>query len=72
VDEPVALLPGSIFSIVLSQFSSLPDEIALSLGIALSSAAIVHDAYDEWKEKQMEIERNQLYFYHQAQKKLSK
>ena len=72
VDEPVALLPGSIFSIVLSQFSSMPDEIALSLGIAISSAAIVYDAYDEWKEKQREIEKNQLYFYHQAQKKLSR
>jgi hypothetical protein len=71
VDKPMTLVQGSLLSIVLSQVSQLPEEIVLGLGVAASSAAVVYDAYREWEEKRKEVEKNQLYFYHQAQKRLS-
>ncbi len=72
VDKPVVVPAGSVFSVLMSQLSSLPDEVALSLGIGISSAAIVFDAYKDWKQKKQAIEQNHLFFYYQAQKRLSK
>lgn len=72
VDKPMVLPTGSIFTLVISQLSSLPNEIALSLGVGISSAAIIYDAYREWKQEKQVIEQNQLFFYYEAQKRLSK
>jgi len=72
VDKPVVLPAGSVFSVLMSHLSSLPDEVALSLGIGISSAAIVFDAYKDWKQKKQAIEQNHLFFYYQAKKRLSK
>ncbi len=70
-DEPLVLPAGSMFSIAISTFASLPQEISASLGIGIPAAAIVFDAYDEWKKKNQTIESNLLYFYYRAQKRLS-
>jgi hypothetical protein len=32
---------------------------------------IVYDAYKEWKEKKQAIERNSMYFYYQAGKRIT-
>ena len=70
-DKPVILPAGSIFSVVMSNLSSLPQEIAFSLGIGVASAAIVYDAYNDWKQKKQVVEQNLLYFYYQSEKRLS-
>jgi hypothetical protein len=72
VDKPIVLPAGSIFTLAISKLSSLPNEIALSLGIGISSAAIVYDAYREWRQKERVIERNHLFFYYKARKRLSR
>ncbi len=72
VEKPAVLPVGSLFSLAISQLSSLPSEVALSLGVGISSAAIIHEAYKEWKQEKQAIERNQLFFYYEAQRRLSK
>jgi len=69
-DKPAALPAGSLFSMAISRFSSLPDEIALSLGIGVASASIIYEAYDEWINKKKAAEQNLLYFYYQTNKRL--
>lgn len=72
IDKPLILPSGSAFAMIMSQMSSLPAEYAYSLGIGSSLAAIVYDAYKEWKQKRQSIEQNQIFFYYQVQNKLSK
>jgi len=71
-DKSVVLPVGSIFSLAISQLSSLPSDIAFSLGIGIPSLAIVYDAYREWRQKGRMIERNHLFFYYKARKRLSR
>jgi hypothetical protein len=71
-EKPATLPTGSLFSIAISQFSSLPKELAASLGIGLASASLIYEAYDEWARKNQAIEQNKLYFYYGAGKLLSK
>jgi len=70
VDKSLILTTGSVLSIALSQIPTLPHEIAVSLGISFSSAAIIYDAYDEWKKKKQAIEQNLLYFYYKTRQHL--
>ena len=72
VDKPLILTPGSTVAFGLSQTSSLPDEIAISIGASLSLLTVIYDTYKEWKQKKQTIERNTMYFYYQAGKKISK
>jgi hypothetical protein len=71
VDKPLVLPAGSAIALTLSKTSSLPDEIGLSLGVGVSGMTIVYDAYKEWKEKKQAIERNSMYFYYQAGKRIT-
>lgn len=71
VDKSLVLPAGSLFSLVISKLSSLPEEVALSLGVGISSTAVVYDAYREWQREKQATEQNQLFFYYQAQERLS-
>jgi hypothetical protein len=72
-ENPIMLpAAGSLLSIVVSQFSSLPKELVTSLGIGLASAPLVYKAYDEWAKKNHSIEQNKLYFYYSAGRHLNK
>lgn len=73
VAEKPAILPtGSLFSIAISQFSSLPKELAASLGVGIASASIIYEAYEEWAKKKQATEQNLLYFYYGVNKRLKK
>ena len=72
VDKPLVLPAGSAISLVLSNLSSLPNSIAYTIGMGISTAAIIYDAYDEWKQKNKATEQNALYFYYRASKSLEK
>lgn len=54
-----------VLAVFMAQFSSLPEIVSLAMGTAAVAAQIV-DVYREWKEKQREIEKNQLFFYYRA------
>ncbi len=71
-EKPAVLPTGSLFSIAISQFSTLPNELAASLGVGIASAAIIYEAYDEWMKKKISTEQNLLYFYYGVDKKLNK
>lgn len=70
VDKPLVLPSGTALSLVLSQFDALPDAIVKSLGITAASAAIAFDTYNDWRQRQKEIEKNALYFYYEAGEQL--
>jgi hypothetical protein len=55
---------------VLGQAANLPEFTALGLGAGVTLAAL--KSVSEWREKNQEIERNQLYFYYKAGDLLSK
>lgn len=69
VDKPLLMAPGTALSLALSQITNLPHEIAIGLGASVNAAAIIYDTYNDWRNKQKEIERNGLYFYYRAGKK---
>jgi hypothetical protein len=71
-EKPLSFPAGSGIAMVMSQFSTLPGLLAQSLGIGLPAAALAYDAFEEWREERQQIEQNQLYFYHQARRSLSK
>ena len=71
-EKPIVLPAGSLFSIAISQFSSLPKELAASLGVGIASASIIYEAYDEWTKKKQATEQNLLYFYYRVGKQLNK
>ena len=71
-EKPAVLPAGSLFSIAISQFSSLPKELAASLGVGIASASIIYEAYDEWAKKKQATEQNLLYFYYGVSKRLNK
>jgi len=54
--------------LALSNVANLPQEVAAALGLGASTAALVFDAYNEWKQQRDVVERNALYFYYRAQK----
>ena len=56
-----------VLAVFMAQFSSLPEIVSLAMGTAAVAAQIV-DVYREWKEKQREIEKNQLFFYYRVGK----
>jgi len=69
-DKSIMLPATSAFSLAISQFSSLPTELAASLGISLASASLIYEAYEEWARQNQVIEQNKLYFYYGAGKRL--
>src|SRR5258706_1498426 len=71
-EKPAVLPVGSLFSMAISQISSLPNEIAASLGIGVASASLIYEAYDEWAKKKQTTEQNLLYFYYGVDKRLGK
>jgi hypothetical protein len=71
-EKPAVLPTGSLFSIAISQLSSLPNEIAASLGVGIASASLIYEAYDQWSKNKKAIEQNLLYFYYGTNKRLSK
>jgi hypothetical protein len=71
VDKPLVLPAGSAIALVLSNISSLPGEIAVSIGAGVSALSVVYDAFEEWKQKKQTIERNTMYFYYRAGKQIS-
>lgn len=65
------LASGGVLSMILDKVALLPSYAALALGGALTTTAILHEAYKEWQKQEQEIEKNQLYFYYEVTERLS-
>jgi hypothetical protein len=66
VDRAVTALGMGSIGVLLSQYASLPDIAALALTVGLPATAIAQKTYRAWRQKQREIEQNELYFYYRA------
>jgi hypothetical protein len=71
IDKPLVLPSTSAIGLLLSQTSNVPSVITQSLSLVAGSALIGLDAVQDWRNKNAEIEKNQLYFYYKAKKSLS-
>jgi hypothetical protein len=70
--KPLVLPASSAVSLGIAQFSSLPKELAASLGTGIVTASLVFEAYEEWAKQKRITEQNQLYFYYRAGQRLNK
>ncbi|HYP41813.1 MAG TPA: hypothetical protein VEX13_15760 [Chloroflexia bacterium] len=71
VHAPLEVAKGSIIGLALSALSTLPPAILTALGVGIGGGFLTLDAYNEWLTKKRESERNQLYFYCEARKRLN-
>jgi hypothetical protein len=65
-------------AVAISPLSSLPETVSQAINsgawiapTAAASAGVAFNAYQEWKQKRENIEKNDLFFYYQAGKRLS-
>jgi hypothetical protein len=72
MEKPLVLPVSSGISFAVSQISSLPKELVTSLGVGIAYSPMIYKAYDDWKKKKQITEQNQLYFYYDAGKRLSR
>ena len=58
-----------VLALFMAQYASFPEIVSLAMG-ATAVMAQAADVFREWKEKQREIEKNQLFFYYKAERLL--
>jgi len=61
-----ALGTSSLFSFIVSQFSSLPTITRMVMAAGSGIGTAVYDAYKEVQKQQIALEQNQLFFYYRA------
>ena len=57
---------GTLVGLVLSSILSLPADLSATIGAGLAGLSVVYDAFEEWKKKNKEVERNAMYFYYRV------
>lgn len=72
ISDPLSIVGTSALGMMVSSLSNLPNISAKALGAVAGGSTLLYKATTDWKEKNKEIERNQLYFYYQARKKIKK
>lgn len=72
VDKPFVVPSGSALAFVISKLHDLPELTAQALCTGASAATIAYDTYKRWKQKQLTVEQNQLFFYYKTGKRLKK
>lgn len=68
VDKPLIIPSGSALALLMSQVGAMPHIVAQALGVGITSGVAAYDAYQEWQQKGMVIEQNQLFFYYRSGK----
>ncbi len=68
IEKP--LIPASL-AILIGQANQLPEIVADGLGLVAGASVTALRSVREWRERNREIEGNQLYFYYKAGKMLS-
>ena len=66
-----SIVASSVFSFVISQLSAFSTISKMSMIAGIVGVSAIREAYHEWREQRQSIERNQIYFYHQAKTLLS-
>jgi hypothetical protein len=70
-EKPAVPLTTSVLALMLAQASQLPEMVVGGLSVAAGVSAATLRSVQEWRERNREIEGNQLYFYYKAGKMLS-
>jgi hypothetical protein len=61
-----ALGTSSLFSFMVSQFSSLPTITRMVMAAGLGIGTAIYDAYRQSQKQDIALEQNQLFFYYKA------
>jgi hypothetical protein len=67
-EEKKVIVGASALGVLLASASDLPNTIAQFMPTTAGVAAVLYKAEKEWREKNEEVERNQLFFYYKAGK----
>jgi hypothetical protein len=70
LDKPLALTSGSALALAVSNLT-LPAIAVLSVGAAFSFTTALYDTDKAWREKNLKIEQNSMFFYYKAGKLLA-
>lgn len=70
-DKPLNIPAGSALGMIMSPLSELPLLVSTSLGVGIPASLIAYDAYKEWKQNNLKIEQNNLFFYYKVKQKFS-
>lgn len=72
-DKPIQpAVASSVLGFALSQSHTIPDILAVGLGLTAGVATSVLRTYSEWAQRNQSIQANQLYFYYKAGQTLKK
>lgn len=69
-NRPLILPSTSFLSLLLAQASAMPRLLQGAMGLGAGAALTAYDAYKAWEEKTRETERNALFFYYKASKRI--
>lgn len=72
VDKPLVVPAGSALGLVMAPLSNFLGIATEVLGTTIGAGLLAHQAAMDYKNTKEKIEKNQLFFYYQAGKKLSK
>ncbi len=70
--QSVTVPTSSALGLILSGVAAFSDIAGAALGLSVGTAAVGAQAVQDWREKNQEIERNQLYFYYRARGEIEK
>ena len=70
-ESPLTLPGSSALGLLLSQATALPGMVAQALSLGAGASVVALQAAKEWHDRQREIERNQVYFYYEAGRRLA-
>ncbi|MHC1723200.1 MAG: hypothetical protein AB9836_08360 [Aminipila sp.] len=72
INNPLVVPATSSLGLMVSSLANFPNISATALGAVAGGGTLLYNAMEDWKEKNKEIERNQLYFYYKAGAKIKR
>lgn len=70
--NPLIVPSTSSLGLMVSSLGNFPNVSATALGAVAGGGVLLYNALEDWKAKNKEIERNQLYFYYKAGLKIKR
>lgn len=66
--SPILPSSSSALGLFVSKLESFSPILGAGFGLALGATVLTYDAFEEWRARNQDVERNQLYFYYRAAK----
>lgn len=70
-NDPLTVAPYTALGLIISQLSTLSTLSTVGLGLSAGTAVAVDKSVTKWMDEKKDIEKNQLFFYYKAGKKIA-